>query len=574
MFQVFPFLQLYPPKYRKDLEARNLRKKPAFSSLRRPAIHYTYLMRMAEYFGSKHTTVHRFLGRYYQFATRRYGLRYGMLIPPKVAPGPGLFIVHAGGIVVNGGAQIGRNCRIHAGVNIGQSEGGVPQIGDNVYLGPGAKLFGGITIGDNAQIGANAVVSRSVPPNSVVSGPYAQVISRVRNVGTESALKPLPAPDGGPRAEDDLDSTVDEMVMRVLKREIHGLIAEMMGQTFDEAGIDSFALISLRSAIETESNRKISDDGWSQIQSLSGIRQLASLELRQEATALDTFADFKPADASNNISHSLPIGKATKRYSIGMPQMAVSGLSESWLFKETGDIHWNMLAAFLGRKSNEICDDAGNRLYATFARVRIKIDGTLRDFCESQNMEIEGKLSRFGANLFFSEQTLIAPDARAEIQTMSSFAMHMAAKDNTALRRGSPLIGNPEALPSLSQLPGFAEEYKAERNRNDDRHLFKTTYEILPPHDINGVGLLYFAAYPSIFDICIEQHEGRGFLGSTSVSFRDISYIANARPDDELSMVLHQRSEEQGVIRHFGSIFRTRDKQRMAAIESHRRRVS
>jgi serine O-acetyltransferase len=49
-------------------------------------------------------------------------------------------------------------------------------IGDNVYIGPGAKLFGAIVVGDNAAIGANCVVTRDVPENGVVVGVPGQVI--------------------------------------------------------------------------------------------------------------------------------------------------------------------------------------------------------------------------------------------------------------------------------------------------------------------------------------------------------------------------------------------------------------
>ena len=78
--------------------------------------------------------------------------------------GPGLSIAHAGTIVVNSNAKIGANCRIHVCVNIGAdvTDGSkAPIIGDNCYIGPGAKLFGSIILGNNVGIGANAVVNKS-----------------------------------------------------------------------------------------------------------------------------------------------------------------------------------------------------------------------------------------------------------------------------------------------------------------------------------------------------------------------------------------------------------------------------
>ena len=90
--------------------------------------------------------------------------------------GPGLCITHWGTIVVSSHAKIGKNCRIHPSSCIGNHMG-APIIGDNVYIGPGAKIFGNITIGNNVAIGANAVVNKSVPNNVTVAGAPAKIIS-------------------------------------------------------------------------------------------------------------------------------------------------------------------------------------------------------------------------------------------------------------------------------------------------------------------------------------------------------------------------------------------------------------
>jgi serine O-acetyltransferase len=104
----------------------------------------------------------------------------GFSIPINVF-GPGLSIAHRGTIVVNHGARVGANCRLHVCVNIGTEAGksnGAPEIGDNCYIGPGAKLFGPIRLGDNLAIGANAVVNASFPEgNMTIGGVPAKKIS-------------------------------------------------------------------------------------------------------------------------------------------------------------------------------------------------------------------------------------------------------------------------------------------------------------------------------------------------------------------------------------------------------------
>lgn len=121
-----------------------------------------------------------------KLALGRRARRLGFTIPPNVF-GPGLAIAHYGTIVVSNSARVGSNCRLHVGVNIGTAAGhaaAAPSIGDNCYIGPGAKLFGDIVIGDNTVIGANAVVNRSFPGGNVtIAGVPARVISKKNSLG-------------------------------------------------------------------------------------------------------------------------------------------------------------------------------------------------------------------------------------------------------------------------------------------------------------------------------------------------------------------------------------------------------
>lgn len=116
---------------------------------------------------------------YYNF--RKYSLKLGFSIPENVF-GPGLSIPHYGTIIVNSRARIGANCRIHAGANIGESGGveGAPVIGNNVYIGPGAKIYGRISICDNIAIAANAAVNKSfLNEDKVIGGIPAREIGDV-----------------------------------------------------------------------------------------------------------------------------------------------------------------------------------------------------------------------------------------------------------------------------------------------------------------------------------------------------------------------------------------------------------
>lgn len=103
----------------------------------------------------------------------------GISLPASARIGKGFYVGHFGGIILHSDVVMGENCSIGPGVLIGTRGGGrkgVPVIGDNVYIGVGAKVLGPITIGNNVKIGANAVVLNSVPDNATVVGIPARIV--------------------------------------------------------------------------------------------------------------------------------------------------------------------------------------------------------------------------------------------------------------------------------------------------------------------------------------------------------------------------------------------------------------
>ena len=124
-----------------------------------------------------------------KYRFRRLSVKLGYSIPINVF-GPGVSLPHRGNIIINPQVNIGENCRIHVGVNIGAHHDKAPKIGNNVYIGPGAIIFGDITIADNCFIGANATVNKSVlEPNCVIAGTPAKVLKI--DVDSWNGIKPL-----------------------------------------------------------------------------------------------------------------------------------------------------------------------------------------------------------------------------------------------------------------------------------------------------------------------------------------------------------------------------------------------
>jgi serine O-acetyltransferase len=116
---------------------------------------------------------------------RHLSVRLGFSLGPNIF-GPGVAIVHYGLLVIDPTTRIGKNCRIHMGTHIGGDGRFVPpeeaakyspRIGDNVYLGPGCKLYGPIRIGNNCVVGANAVVTHSFEGEGLIlAGVPAKII--------------------------------------------------------------------------------------------------------------------------------------------------------------------------------------------------------------------------------------------------------------------------------------------------------------------------------------------------------------------------------------------------------------
>lgn len=112
---------------------------------------------------------------------RKLSLKLGFTISEN-SFGPGLAIIHYGIIIVNDMAKIGANDRIHASTNIRAPNGSpkAPQIGDNVYIGPGVIIFGDISIPNNTLISANSTVNKSfTEENTMLAGSPAKVIKTI-----------------------------------------------------------------------------------------------------------------------------------------------------------------------------------------------------------------------------------------------------------------------------------------------------------------------------------------------------------------------------------------------------------
>lgn len=121
-----------------------------------------------------------------------------MDIDPLATIGGGLYIGHIGGVHINPGAVLGKNCDLAHRITIGASamgRSGIPVLGDEVYIGTGAVLIGKIKVGSRAKIAANTLVITNVPEGATVMGVPGKIIMRPK---PPAAAAPPPAVPANP----------------------------------------------------------------------------------------------------------------------------------------------------------------------------------------------------------------------------------------------------------------------------------------------------------------------------------------------------------------------------------------
>ncbi|MFL0796110.1 MAG: hypothetical protein K6L73_01310 [Cellvibrionaceae bacterium] len=147
---------------------------------------YTFWWRFAEY-SSQAGLLRYVLYPILKLIHRNLSYKFGISIPIGVKIGPGFYIGHYGNVVISGDAILGRNCNVSQGVTIGQANRGkykgTPVIGDKVYMATGSKIIGGITVGDNVLISANALITSNIDDSAVCVGVPAEVVSHNGNSG-------------------------------------------------------------------------------------------------------------------------------------------------------------------------------------------------------------------------------------------------------------------------------------------------------------------------------------------------------------------------------------------------------
>jgi len=413
------------------------------------------------------------------------------------------------------------------------------------------------------------------------SDDIAGFIAACRAVRGLASARTEASPATGRRAMPELvKGAPSAQLMELIRTELPAFSAADLETPFARLGADSFAMLILRTKIEQSFARVIDDAAWGSVGTPRDVARILVGTTPAAATGPPRASSFEGtgADADRGrptVTRAVSAAPACEArvYDLNMPQMALGGLSESWLLKEVGDIHWSLITRALGQLSSRLSDAGGNRLYATFTRIQLCSTAPLAAYRENETIAITVKGSRYGAGMFFSDAAVRGDGRSALVRLMSSFSKYGEAGANTSLLKGQPEIPVACAIPAHAELPAFAHEYRARRACEPASALFECPYEIIPPHDINGVGLIYFAAYPIINDLCAMRFAGAAFPREFSTHHRDVFYFANSDPDETLIYRIHRWDACSDGVEMEASLSRQSDGVLMARMVTGKRRV-
>lgn len=230
------------------------------------------------------------------------------------------------------------------------------------------------------------------------------------------------------------------------------------------------------------------------------------------------------------------------KYLIGMPHLGFNGLSENWLLKECGNIHWKMLSERMGILSENLIDKQGNRIYSSF--VTYTFDGNLSNIYEGFQLEIDSDLYKI------TEKKLISIH-KSKYFTLKLISIFLKrGKSNTDFTSLTPII-NTDNINFFIDDKSIIQQDKIIRKDNmsflNSTNIFN--YIPVPEIDFNGAKFLYFASYQKIMEMAewnILQPIIKN-LENFTIKERKIFYFSNIDVNQSLAVKIILNQYENNI---------------------------
>jgi probable biosynthetic protein (TIGR04099 family) len=272
-------------------------------------------------------------------------------------------------------------------------------------------------------------------------------------------------------------------------------------------------------------------------------------------------------------------GQAVRVYRAGMPQLSYAGLSENWLLKECGDLHWSRLAHEYGMDKPEFRDMNGRKAYAAF--VALNITGAVLDSVgENDVFDIRQAFAPAGRAQFFSRQTVAgAAGAVARVDMLSAFVSRRRGRDNrTAGRAALPDNAAAHRQGHVEEVLEHARRFdiiaRSRRKAMPQQALGPAVADFVfspcPHNDFNGANFMYFAAFIALADRAEWRHfRPRPLLALQS---RQVFYFGNVNVGEDVAVhFLAGEFAADGSLSHRCVLFRIEDGAPIAEIFTRKR---
>jgi probable biosynthetic protein (TIGR04098 family) len=240
-----------------------------------------------------------------------------------------------------------------------------------------------------------------------------------------------------------------------------------------------------------------------------------------------------------------------------MPQLDAGGLSEGWLFRHVGDLQWQAISRRLDVATDEIRDDARDRIYPTVVALRARYAAPPSDVRENDVLEAAIEIEACGRACAQGRFEATAGPAHLSIELLTTFAVRQRDGTMRTARPAIPLAEKWGPILPPSRLALLARAARRGEPLDDGfcgpsldacgAVLGSFHHEPSPYADYNGAGLLYFAAYPTIADTAergLVRRLGLVAAGApdwalaTSPLARDVFYYGNLPLGDALDVEL------------------------------------
>ncbi|MFC7051132.1 Pnap_2097 family protein [Hansschlegelia quercus] len=270
--------------------------------------------------------------------------------------------------------------------------------------------------------------------------------------------------------------------------------------------------------------------------------------------------------------------RRTSAFLLGMPELCLGGLSETWLLKECGGLHWRLIADLAGKDRPEFRDETGAKVYAAFCAA--SAEGLrLNVFEEHDRLEIVSELAQASRPRIASRHVLMKNGAAmGAVELLSTFVRREQAGRNRSIAR----VTLPE-IPDAAQGADLLVLRLAAKLRGDWKthlgferaeglHGPSAIFRPCPSQDFNGAGLLYCASYQAFADRA--EWELLDVAPTMATRSRDVAFHGNIEPGERIRLTVRGLRSGAETVAHWMAVEGAKDGRPLADIFTTRKRTA